>query len=127
MTTGEKIKRLRKENGFTQEQLAELINVSLMSVRRWEWGKTAPNSKYLQKLAEVLNTTSEYLLENENNDDDFIMTATSVEKTIKNDGMATIALGNGKNVTVPATPEGYAFLEKIFMASLNGTPQGATA
>ena len=47
MTTGEKIKKLRKENNLTQEKLAELVDVSLTSIRRWEWGENPPNSKFI--------------------------------------------------------------------------------
>ena len=35
-TTGELIKKYRKQAGLTQEQLAKKIGVSLMSVRRYE-------------------------------------------------------------------------------------------
>ncbi len=56
------IRVLRKKEGLSQEQLAEKVGVSVMTVRRWEWGETAPNAKMLLKLAEVLNTTQEYLL-----------------------------------------------------------------
>ncbi len=36
MTFGEKIQRLRKEKGYSQEELAELIDVSRQSVSNWE-------------------------------------------------------------------------------------------
>lgn len=36
MTTGEKLTLLRKEKNITQEQLAEMLNVSRQSVSRWE-------------------------------------------------------------------------------------------
>ena len=119
MTTGEKIKQLRKKNGLTQEQLAELVDVAVTSVRRWEWGENTPTVKFIQKLAEVLNTTPEYLLENEN--DNIVLTATSEQRTTRNEGMAEITLGNGQNFKVPATPEGFAFLKEIYLASLKNT------
>ena len=109
MNIGEKIKQLRKKNGLTQEQLAEYVDVSITSIRRWEWGKIVPNAKYVQKLAEVLKTTPEDLLEDQTWD---------IQVT-KNDGMAIMRLGEDKDVSVPATPEGYAFLKDIFLASLS--------
>ena len=44
MRTGEKIAFLRKKKGFTQEQMAEILEVSRQSVSRWEKKKiiTAP-------------------------------------------------------------------------------------
>ena len=47
-----------------------------------------------------------------------------------NAGIAKISLGNGKEIAVPATTEGYAFLKdvalKIFLASTNTNEQVAT-
>ena len=64
------IKKLRKDKGITQEQLADNIGVSLMTVRRWEWGDTTPNSKMLIKLADTLGTTPENLLDDGTEKDD---------------------------------------------------------
>ena len=36
MTFGEKLARKRKENNYTQEQLAQLLDVSQQSVSKWE-------------------------------------------------------------------------------------------
>ena len=36
MTFGEKLSRKRKENNYTQEQLAQLLDVSRQSVSKWE-------------------------------------------------------------------------------------------
>lgn len=122
MTTGEKIKKLRKQNGLTQEKLAELVDVSLTSIRRWEWGENIPNSKFLQSLAEILKVSTEDLLP----DKDEEVKGITEKKTTKNEGMAIIELDNGKVFSAPATPEGYAFLKDLFMASLNAQ-QIATA
>ncbi len=62
MSVGIKIKEIRKRIGITQERLADLIGVSLMTVRRWEWGNTSPSASMLPKLAEALNTSVEYLM-----------------------------------------------------------------
>ena len=62
MKLNQTIKKLRKERGFTQEQLAEQLGVSLMTVRRWEWGDTSPNSNMLLKLTEIFAVSLEDLL-----------------------------------------------------------------
>lgn len=38
MRTGEKIARMRRENNYTQEQLAERMGVSRQSISKWESG-----------------------------------------------------------------------------------------
>ncbi len=62
MKLNQTIKRLRKEKGLTQEQLAEEVGVSLMTVRRWEWGESIPKSNMLLKLADVFGLSPEALL-----------------------------------------------------------------
>ena len=39
---GENIRKLRKEAGFTQEQIAEALGVSVSAVHKWESGKAIP-------------------------------------------------------------------------------------
>ncbi len=47
------LKMLRNEKGFTQEELAEKLNVSSRSVSRWENGKNFPDISLLVQLAEL--------------------------------------------------------------------------
>ena len=69
MKLNQTIKKIRKDKGLTQEQLAELLGVSLMTIRRWEWGNTSPNSKMLLKLADVFCLSPEELLSGDDIDD----------------------------------------------------------
>lgn len=43
MILGEKILNLRKENGWSQEELAEKLNVSRQSVSKWESSQSIPD------------------------------------------------------------------------------------
>ena len=63
MTTGERIKRLRKEHSLTQEELGAKIGVQKAAIQKYEKG-TVTNIKKdsLIKLAQVLDTTPEYIL-----------------------------------------------------------------
>ena len=65
MTTGEKIAALRKKKNLTQEQLAEVLNVSRQSVSRWEMDAAFPETEKLIKLSRLLECSIDYLL-NEN-------------------------------------------------------------
>ena len=62
MTSGEKIKDLRKKSGMSQEKLAELVGVSRQAVAKWEAGKSSPATDNLFRLAEILGTTTEYIV-----------------------------------------------------------------
>lgn len=63
MTTGERIKMLRKEHNLTQEELGAKIGVQKAAIQKYEKG-TVKNIKRdsLIKLAKYLDTTPEYLL-----------------------------------------------------------------
>lgn len=59
---GENIKVLRMQKGFTQEQVAELLDVSKQSVSRWENNVTYPDITFLPILASFYNVTVDFLL-----------------------------------------------------------------
>ena len=63
MSTGERIKKLRKEHGLTQEELGKKLGVQRAAIQKYEKG-TVINIKRdtLMLLAEILDTTPEYLL-----------------------------------------------------------------
>nr|WP_061343019.1 helix-turn-helix transcriptional regulator [Clostridium botulinum] len=58
---GKRIKQLRNEQGITQDQLADYINVSRQSVWGYENG-VEPSLSVLTKIADVFNVSLDYLL-----------------------------------------------------------------
>jgi transcriptional regulator with XRE-family HTH domain len=58
-----KLKELRQERHLTQEQMAELIEVSPRTYRSYEAGKTKPRIATIKKIVIALETTSDELLE----------------------------------------------------------------
>lgn len=62
MRTGEKIAFLRKRKGLTQEQMAEILEVSRQSVSRWEIDMVFPETEKLIKLSRLLECSVDYLL-----------------------------------------------------------------
>lgn len=58
----ETIRRLRKESGFTQEQLAEALGVTTGAVYKWESGKATPELEMLVDIAEFFETSVDALL-----------------------------------------------------------------
>ncbi|MBO7254595.1 MAG: helix-turn-helix domain-containing protein [Clostridia bacterium] len=63
MTLGEKIKKARIENGLTQEQLACKMMVSRQAITKWESEKGIPDISNLKLLAQLLNVSVDYLLD----------------------------------------------------------------
>lgn len=55
---GQFLKFLRRENGFTQEELAEKLNVSSRTVSRWETGANMPDLSILMEIAELYQVES---------------------------------------------------------------------
>ena len=52
----------RKELGYTQQQLAEKLNISDKVVSKWETGRSLPDTSMLTDLAEVLEISVSELL-----------------------------------------------------------------
>ena len=63
---------LRKEQGLTQEQLAERLGVSNRSISRWENGNTLPDYSLMQALAIVLGISLSELLAGQRLDETII-------------------------------------------------------
>ena len=63
MKFGEKVKDARKKAGYTQEQLAEKLGVSRQAVTKWETGNGIPDVDNLKYIAQVLNVSMDYLLD----------------------------------------------------------------
>lgn len=63
--TGELLKRLRKEKGLTQEQLAEKFYVSSRTVSRWETGSNMPDVALLIELADFYDVDIREIIDGE--------------------------------------------------------------
>jgi len=61
-TIGKRIAQLRKEKNFTQEDLAQMMEVSAQAVSKWENDLTCPDISSLPKLAKILGVTVDELL-----------------------------------------------------------------
>ena len=65
MLFNEKLKMLRKESGFTQEGLAEKLNVSRQAITKWETGEGTPDIENLKLISNLFNTTIDDLVKEE--------------------------------------------------------------
>ena len=62
MKLAEKIRDLRRENGLSQEELAEKLYVSRQAVSRWEKGTAQPEAANVWQLSRLFRVTADYLL-----------------------------------------------------------------
>lgn len=79
MTTGEKLALLRKKKGITQEELAELLQVSRQSVSRWEMDVTFPETDKLIKLSRMYECSIDFLLNETIQEREEVNVSTSIE------------------------------------------------
>lgn len=68
MTFGEKLKGLRKEKGYSQEEMAELLEVSRQAVSKWESDRGIPEIDKLLQISNMFGVTLDYLLKSESPD-----------------------------------------------------------
>jgi transcriptional regulator with XRE-family HTH domain len=62
MEFAEKMQKLRKQKGMSQENLAELIGVSRQAVSKWESGQSYPEMDKVLSLSELFNVSVDHLL-----------------------------------------------------------------
>ncbi len=62
MNLSDRILRLRKEKGLSQEELADKIGVSRQAVSKWESGQSVPDIEKIILLSDYFQTTTDHLL-----------------------------------------------------------------
>ena len=61
-----KLKRFRENSGYTQQQMADALNIERSTYAYYETGKTSPSIETIMKIKEILNVSLEDLLGSEN-------------------------------------------------------------
>ena len=62
---GNRVKKLRLDNGYSMQDLANKINVTKSSINMWENGGSIPKDNILIELSKLFNVSIDYLLGNE--------------------------------------------------------------
>lgn len=65
MILGEKIAQLRRKNGWSQEELADKMEVSRQAVSKWESNQTTPDLERILRLSSLFGVTIDYLLKDD--------------------------------------------------------------
>ncbi len=82
MILADKIIRLRKKNGWSQEELADKMNVSRQAVSKWESTQSIPDLEKILQLSVLFGVTTDYLLKDEIEVEEFTDEA-SYDATVK--------------------------------------------
>ena len=72
---------MRKKNGWSQEELADKMNVSRQAVSKWESAQSIPDLEKILQLGVLFGVTTDYLLKDDIEDEEF--TNDSSDKTVK--------------------------------------------
>ncbi|MBQ6983075.1 MAG: helix-turn-helix transcriptional regulator [Synergistaceae bacterium] len=120
MSTGERIRKLREAKHMRQSDLAELLGNDGNTISRWEHGKIGIGSAYIMKLAQVFNTTADYLLCKTDDPAPQIIHIRNdppAERSVieRNHGMLTYTSKDGSKVELPDTDKGYELFREILI------------
>lgn len=83
MILADKIIDLRKKNGWSQEELAEKLNVSRQAVSKWEGAQSVPDLARILQMAELFGVTTDYLLRDEMEAEEMTAGSTAAEAPVR--------------------------------------------
>lgn len=72
MIIADKIIALRKKNGWSQEELAEKMEVSRQSVSKWESAQSVPDLEKILRLSRLFGVSTDYLLKDEQEETEYL-------------------------------------------------------
>ena len=84
MDLGKKIIEMRKNKNFSQEQLAETLNVSRQTISNWENGRFYPDIDALVKISKYFNISLDDLLASDSNVLKHLKVSTDIVRSNKN-------------------------------------------
>ena len=88
MKLSDKIIKLRKINGWSQEELAEKLNVSRQAISHWESNTAQPDATNILKISKLFGVTTDYLLNDDFESDNDLPKV----KEIKSGGLQQIMI-----------------------------------
>ena len=79
MILADKIIELRKKSGWSQEELAEKMDVSRQSISKWEGAQSVPDMGRIVRLSELFGVSTDYLLKDDMEREELIQIGTTDE------------------------------------------------
>lgn len=138
MNFPEKLQKLRKERGWSQEELASRIAVSRQAVSKWELGTAVPDTDNIVQLSKLFGVTTDYLIKDNLDCDEDIpavaRTAANVRKVEQSrqlliTGIVTLVLGViiiGVLLTLSQVIESYQKVTYDHGPMMDMLPDGTT-
>lgn len=83
MKLADKILILRKQQGLSQEALAEQMDISRQTISRWEMGTAQPDASNILQLSKLFGVTADYLLNDDYESDQDVPIVKNTEKTVQ--------------------------------------------
>ena len=82
MILADKITQLRRQTGWSQEELAHQLNVSRQAVSKWESGSSIPELDKILNMSRIFHVTTDYLLKDELEQPESVSSAASASDEI---------------------------------------------
>ena len=92
MKLADKILKLRKQHGMSQENLAEKLNLSRQTISRWEVGSAQPDAMNVLQLSKLFEVTADYLLNDDYESDQDVPAVNNTETAAKHKIRKIVAL-----------------------------------
>lgn len=125
MILADKIIDLRKKNGWSQEELAEKLDVSRQSISKWEGAQSVPDMNKILRLSEVFGVSTDYLLKDELESCDALAvseTESSARSVSMEDAVAFLWI-KAKNAAQVALGVFLCILSPVLLIVLGGAQQ----
>ena len=125
MILADKIIDLRKKNGWSQEELAEKLDVSRQSISKWEGAQSVPDMNKILRLSEVFGVSTDYLLKDELESCDALAvseTESAARSVSMEDAVAFLRI-KAKNAAQVALGVFLCILSPVLLIVLGGAQQ----
>ncbi|WP_448547563.1 helix-turn-helix domain-containing protein [Thalassotalea fusca] len=117
MILADKIIKLRKKLGWSQEELAEKVNVSRQSVSKWESANSIPDLNRIIMLAELFDVSTDFLLKDEIESFD-----TGIDSGDKDSGIYQISLEEANKYVESKVEASYLIAKGIMLCVCSVVP-----
>lgn len=114
MNIADRLKDLRKNAGYSQEQLAEMLEISRQAVSKWESAQGYPDIENVIRLSQIYHVSTDYILlgsKNETSPDDVLPEKSKVKREMH----ATTR----KTLCIIAVIAATALITVLFIAGLD--------